>query len=118
LGLLKGSIRRLDALWKEAGIPADGARKTPHMGWNDVRWQNGGSPLFEGVPERTDFYFVHSYVICPEDARIVKASADYGIEIPACVESGSVAAFQFHPEKSGAPGMRILRTFCRGDIRG
>lgn len=60
-----------------------------------------------------DFYFVHSYVICPEDESVVKAYADYGIKVPACIEKDNITVFQFHPEKSGTNGIQILRNFCK-----
>ena len=85
--------------------------KVPHMGWNNLAFANGGCHLFEGVDENSDFYFVHSYLIQPSDETIVKAYADYGCRVPACVESGSVTAFQFHPEKSGEAGLRLLKNF-------
>ena len=109
LGLLPGTIRHFRRVWDDAGIAPD--LKVPHMGWNDVIYMNGGSPLFEGVPAHSDYYFVHSYLIQPADATIVKATADYGVPVPACVSRGSVTAFQFHPEKSGAAGLRILRNY-------
>lgn len=109
LGLLPGTIRHFRRVWDDAGIAPD--LKVPHMGWNDVTYMNGGSPLFEGVPAHSDYYFVHSYLIQPADATIVKATADYGVPVPACVSRGSVTAFQFHPEKSGAAGLRILRNY-------
>lgn len=109
LGLLPGTIRHFRRVWEEAGI-AHG-RKVPHMGWNDVSYLNGGSPLFNGVPAHSNYYFVHSYLIQPDDATIVKATADYGCAVPACVSHGSVTAFQFHPEKSGEAGLRILRNY-------
>ena len=109
LGLFPGTIRHFRRVWDDAGIAPD--LKVPHMGWNDVTYMNGGSPLFEGVPAHSDYYFVHSYLIQPADATIVKATADYGVPVPACVSRGSVTAFQFHPEKSGAAGLRILRNY-------
>ena len=109
LGLLPGTIRHFRRVWDDAGVAPD--LKVPHMGWNDVTYMNGGSPLFEGVPAHSDYYFVHSYLIQPADATIVKATADYGVPVPACVSRGSVTAFQFHPEKSGAAGLRILRNY-------
>lgn len=115
LGLLPGTIVRLDTLLSEAG-KSDGGFKIPHIGWNDLTYENSGSTLFAAIPEHTDFYFVHSYVICPKDYSIVKATADYGIKIPACVEKDNISAFQFHPEKSGTYGMQILRNFCKDDL--
>lgn len=85
--------------------------KCPHMGWNDLTYTNGGSSLFYGVPEHSDFYFVHSYVICPEDKNVVKATCDYGIKVPSCIEKDNITVFQFHPEKSGEKGLRILKNF-------
>lgn len=116
LGLIKGTIRRFSSLWKEAGANTDSRLKVPHMGWNDIAYENGGSALLAGIPEHSDFYFVHSYVIQPENQAVVKAYADYGIRVPAVVSCGSVTAFQFHPEKSGINGMRILRNYCKADL--
>ena len=116
LGLLPGSIVHFSTLFDEIGMNRDGAIKIPHIGWNDLTYDNGGSALLEGVPEHSDFYFVHSYVICPKDYSIVKATADYGIKVPACVEKDNISAFQFHPEKSGSHGMQILKNFCKDDL--
>jgi imidazole glycerol-phosphate synthase subunit HisH len=113
LGILKGTIRHFESVWKEHT-----ALKVPHMGWNNLSYVNGGSPLFNGVPANKDFYFVHSYLIQPADSSIIKATADYGCAVPACVSCGSVTAFQFHPEKSGLAGMQILRNYVNNDIGG
>ena len=85
--------------------------KIPHMGWNNLEYANGSSPLFNGVDCKSDFYFVHSYLIQPSDETIVKAYADYGCRVPACISSGSITAFQFHPEKSGRAGLKILENY-------
>ena len=85
------------------------------MGWNDVSFCNGGSPWCEGVPDHSDFYFVHSYVIQPEDPRLIKGYSDYGCMVPAIVQKDNVCVFQFHPEKSGERGLGILRNFCGGE---
>ncbi|MBR1721644.1 MAG: imidazole glycerol phosphate synthase subunit HisH [Treponema sp.] len=111
LGLLKGNIRHFDSVWNSA---SESRLKVPHMGWNNLEYVNGSSPLFSGVEEKSDFYFVHSYLIQPADEKIVKAYADYGCRVPACVSEGSITAFQFHPEKSGMAGLRILENFIRG----
>ena len=119
LGLLKGEIRHFKSVWREAEDAAVAAAapmqavslKVPHMGWSDVAFANGGSALFAGVAEGSDFYFVHSYLIVPADESIVKAYATYGCRVPACVECGSITAFQFHPEKSGAAGLALLKNF-------
>ena len=82
LGLVPGVIRHFETLWKERGPNEDECResallhnalKVPHMGWNDVTFCNGGTKLVEGVADKTDFYFVHSYVIQVPDATVVKA---------------------------------------------
>lgn len=111
LGLIKGKIRHFDNLLSEEDKKVN---KIPHMGWNNLTRKNNGCFIFDNVPESSDFYFVHSYVICPEDDSVIKAYADYGIQVPAVVQSGSVVACQFHPEKSGEPGLQILKNFCGG----
>lgn len=114
LGLLKGKIRHFYHVEQSAnGVNSSFPKslKVPHMGWNNLSIENGGSEIFEDVPECSDFYFVHSYVIQPDDFSIVKASADYGIKVPACVQSGNIIATQFHPEKSGEAGLKLLENF-------
>lgn len=108
LGLVKGKIRyfyNIEPSLKDKGL------KVPHMGWNNLT-RYGDCPILKDVPENADFYFVHSYVICPEDKSVVKATADYGIPVPAVIQQGNLFACQFHPEKSGAPGLKILENFC------
>ncbi|MCR4733716.1 MAG: imidazole glycerol phosphate synthase subunit HisH [Treponema sp.] len=109
LGLIKGKIKHFYSINPEL---KEEALKVPHMGWNNLNIRNGGSSILANVPAHSDFYFVHSYVICPEDDSVIKASTDYGIEVPAVIQSGSIFATQFHPEKSGEPGLKILRNFC------
>lgn len=115
LGILKGDIKHFSSVWKSEGKNGD-LLKIPEMGWNDLTYKNGGNELLNGIPEHSDFYFVHSYLIQPTDKTIIKASVDYGCEVPACVSCGSVTAFQFHPEKSGKWGLKILENFVKGDI--
>lgn len=121
LGLIKGKIRHFESVWKERHPDEDeqkeypmlrSALKVPHMGWNDVSYSNGGCPLLEGVPEHSDFYFVHSYVIQPENPEIIKGYADYGMMVPSVVQYKNITVFQFHPEKSGENGLQILRNFA------
>lgn len=109
LGLAKGKIRHF---YKISPEMESSGLKVPHMGWNNITLQNGGCPILQGVPENSDFYFVHSYVICPDDESVIKATSDYGIKVPAVIQSGNVFACQFHPEKSGEPGLKILKNFC------
>lgn len=111
LGLLPGTIRHFSSIWLDDGMSQK--LKVPHMGWNNLSYINGSSPLFNGVDPQSDFYFVHSYVIQPSDPSIVKAYADYGCRVPACIAKGSISAFQFHPEKSGAAGLKILENYVK-----
>ena len=103
LALLPGRIRR---------IPDGEGRKVPQIGWNDLHYPNPGR-LFEGLNEGAYVYFVHSYYLRAEDPAIVTAKTQYGVSIDAAVESGSVFACQFHPEKSEAVGMKILSNFLK-----
>lgn len=116
LGLLKGTIRHFSNVWKENAVNSHAILKIPHMGWNDIVFSNGSTRLLTGVPEHSNFYFVHSYLIQPEDSSIIKAYADYGTRVPAVVEQGNISAFQFHPEKSGLYGMQILRNYVQADL--
>ncbi len=102
LGILKGEILR---------IPEGEGRKIPHMGWNCLELQNDGR-LFRGLEEPPYVYFVHSYYLKAADEQIVKAVTDYGVRIHAAVERERVFACQFHPEKSSAAGLRMLKNFA------
>ena len=122
LGLVKGSVRHFSSLFNKQtdrhadckiGTPqSENALKIPHIGWNNIEFMNGSMPLLDGISDNSDFYFVHSYVICPENVEIVKAAATYGVQVPSVIEYKNISAFQFHPEKSGENGLRILRNFC------
>ena len=109
LGLVKGSIRHFYSINSEL---KNQNMKVPHMGWNNLSFQNGDCPILKGIKNDFDVYFVHSYVICPSAPSVVKASADYGIKVPAVIQSGNIFATQFHPEKSGEMGIQILKNFC------
>ena len=111
LGLIAGTVRHFPETFRNRGL------KVPHMGWNDIDYHNGGSFLFEGVKEHSDFYFVHSYYIDPADPSVITAAADYGMSVPCAVKKGNIEAVQFHPEKSGENGLRILTNFCREKSR-
>jgi glutamine amidotransferase len=88
--------------------------KVPHMGWNSLNIKQGDNPLFNGIPDKSYFYFVHSYYVVPEEASIISTTTDYGIEFTSSVRNDNIFAVQFHPEKSQTLGLRILRNF--GDI--
>lgn len=103
LGVLKGEICR---------IPDKEGLKIPHIGWNSLSYPNPGR-LFEGIPEQSYVYFVHSYYLKAADESIVTAATEYGTYIHASVEKGNVFACQFHPEKSSDVGIRILKNFIK-----
>lgn len=103
LGILPGRIVRL---------PEDQGLKIPHIGWNSLQYPNRGR-LFEGIPEQSYVYFVHSYYLQATDSEIVTATTDYAALIHASVEKDNVFACQFHPEKSSEVGMQILKNFLR-----
>jgi len=84
--------------------------KVPHMGWNEIKMQKN-NPLFEGIPDKSYFYFVHSFYVVPEDTSIVSTTTDYGIEFTSSVRKDNIFAVQFHPEKSQAVGLQVLRNF-------
>ncbi len=88
--------------------------QVPHMGWNAVDFTGNGKthPLFDGIPDGSDFYFAHSFACFPDDAGWVLGTTDYGIDFPSVVGRGSVMAVQFHPEKSGPNGLRLLWNFA------
>ena len=101
LGILPGRIVR---------IPEGKDLKIPHIGWNSLSYPHQGR-LFAGIPEQSYVYFVHSYYLQADEAEIVKATTEYGVEIHASVEKDNIFACQFHPEKSSGTGMRILKNF-------
>ncbi len=101
LGVVRGRVRRLP-----------GGLKVPHMGWNQV-FQRQAHPLFEGVPDGANFYFVHSYYGDVEDETLVAGETEYALRFPCVIARGNLIATQFHPEKSGAWGLRLYRNFLR-----
>jgi glutamine amidotransferase len=109
LALLPGAVRRLDT---HRG-------KVPHMGWNQLHMVRP-SALLDGVAEGEHMYFVHSYAATPGNGADVVATTEYGGEVVAAVEHGNVAGTQFHPEKSGAAGLRVYANFvarCTAPVR-
>ena len=102
LGIFDGSITK---------IPSGEGLKIPHIGWNslDIKKRDG---LFKGIGKNPYVYFVHSYFLNASDKSIVSAQTEYGVTIDAAVEKGNVYATQFHPEKSGETGLKILRNFA------
>ena len=88
-------------------IPDAPGLKIPHIGWNSLQLQNNGR-LFQGIPQETFVYFVHSYYLKAREENIVKAVTEYGVTIHASVEKENVFACQFHPEKSSSIGLKML----------
>lgn len=86
--------------------------KIPHMGWNQVK-QRLHHPIFEGIPDEANFYFVHSYYAEPDDKSLIAAETDYGIPICSVLARGNLIATQFHPEKSGEIGLRMYHNFIK-----
>ena len=84
--------------------------KIPQMGWNQLNIKNS-SPLFNEIPDKSYFYFVHSYYVVPDDEGIISTTTDYGVEFTSSVCKDNVYAVQFHPEKSQALGLQMLKNF-------
>ena len=84
--------------------------KIPHMGWNNIsiKQKNG---IFKGIEGEPYVYFVHSFYLKAQDKDIVAATTQYGVEIDAAVQKGNIIATQFHPEKSGEVGLKMLKNF-------
>ncbi len=102
LGALKGKVVHFP---KAAGL------KIPHMGWNQLHITAPSDRLMKGFGENPDFYFVHSYYPVPEDSSVITSTCDYGVEFASSVSRGNLSAVQFHPEKSQALGLSMLRNF-------
>lgn len=98
LSLLKGNVIKMETDYK-----------IPHMGWNQLEIIKN-DPLFKGLPENPHFYFVHSYQLA-EVTDEVLATVGYGTTVPAVIKKDNVIAFQFHPEKSGDNGIKLLENF-------
>lgn len=101
LGIFKG---------RNVKIPPSEGVKIPHIGWNSISFPKS-SALFEGIDNGAFVYFVHSYYMQPEDNSIISAVCNYSAELPVALSFGNVHATQFHPEKSGAVGLKILENF-------
>jgi imidazole glycerol-phosphate synthase subunit HisH len=108
LGILRGDVRLFpDELRDDRGE----LLKIPHMGWNEVLFSRE-HPVFRKLPPGSEFYFVHSYYPHPSDPECVIGTTHYGIPFSSAVARRNLVAVQFHPEKSGPPGLQILHNFC------
>jgi glutamine amidotransferase len=99
LGILRGNVERL--------VPGDRTLKIPHMGWNQV----AAKQRVPGIDDGAYVYFVHSYVVVPSDPAVTALETTHGVPFCAAIQQGNLLACQFHPEKSQAVGLRMLKTF-------
>jgi glutamine amidotransferase len=106
LGLLSGPVTRFASGLRDAH---GNKLKVPHMGWNQVH--HGEHALWNGIEQDARFYFVHSYYVQPRDASLVQATSDYPQPFVCAVARDNLFAVQFHPEKSAAAGLQLLRNF-------
>ncbi|MFW5997041.1 MAG: imidazole glycerol phosphate synthase subunit HisH [Lentisphaeria bacterium] len=108
LGILSGEVVR---------FPRDetGGLKIPQMGWNNVKFLYP-HPVWDGLPPGSEFYFVHAYYPTPATDKDICATTEYGLEYASGVAKNNVVAFQFHPEKSGRPGLQLLENFCHWTV--
>ena len=101
LGIIPGSVKKLPA-----GL------KVPHIGWNQVK-QMVRHPIFEDIPDESNFYFVHSYYAEPEDTTVITGTTEYGVTLCSVLIKDNLVATQFHPEKSGTIGLRMYANFLK-----
>ncbi|MBT0653340.1 imidazole glycerol phosphate synthase subunit HisH [Geomobilimonas luticola] len=106
LNVIPGHVLRFPEGMEENGEEL----KVPHMGWNQLAIRRR-SPIFTGIEEGTNVYFVHSYYEKPDDDSVVAATSAYGIEFCASIWKDNIVATQFHPEKSQEIGLRMLKNF-------
>ena len=102
LGILEGKVLK---------FKAGAGQKVPHMGWNDLKVISVDCPLLKDIPAGSQVYFCHSYYPAPLDKSVIAATTDYGLEFPCVLWKDNVYGVQFHPEKSQAPGLKIIRNF-------
>jgi len=109
LGVFKGKIEKFSP---------SSSLKVPHMGWNQVKREKNSlaGKIFKAIPDRSYFYFVHSYFPVPRDSKITAGRTAYGKNFSSCIAWNNSFACQFHPEKSGDNGLKLLRNFA-GNIR-
>ena len=117
LSIFKGSVKRFPfgmesaAFAEGSGAPKASPLKVPQIGWNAVKQRKPDCPMFAGVDDGAYFYFVHSFYVAPEDQNIVAGETDYGMKYCSAVWKDNVFAVQFHPEKSQAAGLQMLKNF-------
>jgi glutamine amidotransferase len=108
-----GPCRGLDVIPGRVVRLREDHLKIPHIGWNQVSFKTD-VPIASGIPQGSYMYFVHSYYVCPDDADVIAAVTEYGREFPTFIWKGNIFATQFHPEKSQANGLTLIRNFAGG----
>jgi glutamine amidotransferase len=101
LDIIPGKVRK---------FPLDPALKVPHMGWNQVQVQRN-CPIFGGIPDGSNWYFVHSYFVDPTDPLVTAAITTYGVPFVSTIWKDNIVACQFHPEKSQSVGLQLIKNF-------
>ncbi len=105
LGILTGEVKK---------FPSNKKLKIPHMGWNEakqLKMKNEKLKIFNGIPDNSYFYFVHSYYVEPQDNRIIATTTNYGINFASSIFHKNIFATQFHPEKSQKDGLKLLKNY-------
>ncbi|HKL49189.1 MAG TPA: imidazole glycerol phosphate synthase subunit HisH [Desulfuromonadales bacterium] len=106
LGIIPGRVVRFPGDMHQGGE----VLKVPHMGWNQIAIRKD-APIFRGIEDGSSFYFVHSYYVVPDDPAVVATETEYGVTFCSSIWRDNVMATQFHPEKSQAVGLQILKNF-------
>ena len=101
-GIIPGKVVR---------FPEENLLKVPHMGWNEIKFENSSDPIWQGIKTSTHFYFVHSYYPEPLESNSVSSITSYGLEFASSVRCGNIFGTQFHPEKSQAAGLKLISNF-------
>lgn len=101
-GIIPGKVVR---------FPEENSLKVPHMGWNEIKFENSSDPIWQGIKTSTHFYFVHSYYPEPLESNSVSSITSYGLEFASSVRCGNIFGTQFHPEKSQAAGLKLISNF-------
>ena len=101
-GIIPGKVVR---------FPEENLLKVPHMGWNEIKFENSSDPIWQGIKTSTHFYFVHSYYPEPLESNSVSSITSYGLEFASSVRCGNIFGTHFHPEKSQAAGLKLISNF-------
>lgn len=115
LDIISAKVRRFNPQKMQADqVVTRDKLKIPHIGWNQVK-QNLDHPLWHQIPDRSYFYFVHSYHLELTDKSLLAGTCNYGMDFPAAIYKGSLFATQFHPEKSDKNGLQLIKNFLQWD---